>query len=88
MEILNHVKRNGLGTLMGKYENFAQELQDALEENKKALVKLKKATQAALAEGQDKIKGIHRTARKNPWAFVGAAAGVAMILGFVLGKKK
>ena len=88
MEILNHVRKNGLGLVMDKYEHFAQELQDALIENKKALAKLKTATQEVLAEGEHKIKQVKREIKKNPWMYIGAASAAALVLGFALGKKK
>ena len=92
IEILNHVKKNGLGLLMGKYEHFAQELKDALYENKKALAKLKRVTEQALFEGGEKIKDVavdaHRSVKKNPWAYIGAISAGALMLGFMLGKKK
>ena len=42
MDIMNSIKKNGMNGLVEKYEHFAQEMQDALLENKKALAKLKK----------------------------------------------
>ena len=92
MELLNHTKNNGLGKLIGKYEHFAHEIQEALMENKKALNKLKKATEDAIYEGQESIKGVavdaQRTVKRNPWAFIGAASACALVVGFMLGKKK
>ena len=92
MEILNHTKKNGLGMLMDKYEHFAQEVQDALFENKKALAKLKRMTEEALFEGGEKIKDVaveaNRNVKKNPWAYIGAVTAGALMLGFIIGKKK
>ena len=92
MDIMNHVKKNGLSTLMGKYEHFANEIQDALLENKKALAKLKKATEEALHEGGQKMKDVavdaKRSIKKNPWPYVGAVSAFALLVGFALGKKK
>ena len=81
MEILNHTKKNGLGTLMGKYEHFAHEIQEALIENKKALGKLKKATEEGMVDA-------HRSVKKNPWVYIGVASACGLLLGFVIGKKK
>ena len=92
MDIMNHSKKNGVGMLVDKYEHFAHEVQEALFENKKALAKLKKATEEALSESGDKVKDValhaQRTVKKNPWAYIGAAFGTALLIGFALGKKK
>ena len=91
MEILNQAK-NGLGMMMDKYEHFSQEIQQALFENKKALAKLKRVTEEALYNGGEKIKDVavdtHRAVKKNPWAFIGAASAVGLIVGFMVGRKK
>ena len=50
MDIMNHTKKNGMNGLVEKYEHFAQELQEALLENKKAMEKLKKAAEQALED--------------------------------------
>lgn len=92
MEILNHSKKNGLGLLMEKYEHFAQDVQETLFENKKALTKLKRATEEALFDGGEKLKDVaveaHRKVKKNPWAYIGAISSAALLLGFVIGKKQ
>ena len=92
IEIMDHIRKNGLGTLMGKYEHFSREIQDALFENKKALAKLKRVTEEALFEGGEKIKDVavdaHRSVKKNPWAYLGAASALGLFLGFVIGRRK
>ena len=92
MEIMHNGKKNGMSLLGDKYEHFAQEIQEALFENKKALAKLKRATEEALYEGGEKVKDVaidaHRSVKKNPWAYIGAAFGCALLIGFALGKKK
>lgn len=92
MEIMNHVKKNGLSSLINKYEHFAHEIQDALLENKKALAKLKKATEEALYESGEKVKDVakdaNRSVKKNPWMYIGAASACALLIGFAVGKKK
>ena len=92
IEIMNHIRKNSLGALMGKYEHFAREIQDALFENKKALAKLKRVTEEALFESGEKIKDVavdaHRSVKKNPWAYLGAASALALLLGFAIGRKK
>ena len=93
MELTNHTKKNGNSMhLKEKYEEFAQELQDALSENKKAMNRLKKLTEQALEESGETIahaaKDMQKSVKKNPWAYIGAAAGVALLTGFILGKKK
>ena len=92
METLNHTKKNGLGPLVEKYEHFAQEVKDALFENKRALAKLKRVTENALFEGGEKIKDVvvdaKRSLKKNPWAYIGAISAGALALGFLIGKKK
>ena len=91
-EIMNHVKKNGLSTMVDKYEHFAHEIQEALFENKKALGKLKRATEQALFEGGEKVKDAamdaNRAVKKNPWVYIGAISAAALILGFAIGKKK
>ena len=92
MDIMNHSKKNGMGMLVDKYEHYAHEIQEALFENKKALAKLKRATEEALYESGEKVKDVaidaHRSVKKNPWAYIGAAFGCALLIGFALGKKK
>ncbi len=91
MELMNHTKRNG-NILKEKYEHFTHELQEALFENKKALDKLKKVTEEALEESGEKIvhaaKDMQKSIKKNPWAYLGAASVMALLVGFILGKKK
>jgi len=92
MDILNHTKKNGLNGIMHKYEHVSHDIQAALEDNKKALAKLKKATEEVLSEGEEKMKDIavdvQRSVKKNPWVYIGAASAGALLLGFILGKKK
>ena len=93
MELMNHTKKNGnIDLLKEKYEHFAHELQEALFENKKALDKLKKVTEEALEESGEKIihvaKDVQKNVKKNPWAYIGAASAMALLVGFILGKKK
>ena len=94
MELMNHLKKNGnIGlTLKEKYEHFAQELQEAIIENKKAMDKLKKITEKAMEESGEKIihaaKNVQKNVKKNPWAYIGAASVAALLAGFILGKKK
>ena len=92
MEIINHTKKNGNINLKEKYEHFVHELQEALFENKKALDKLKKFTEEALEESGEKIshaaRDVQKNVKKNPWAYIGAVSAVALLVGFILGKKK
>ena len=92
IQILNSMKKNGFGHLIGKYEHFAHEIQEALEENKKALNKLKKATEEAVSDGTEGVKDAvmeaHRSVKKNPWLYISAASAGALLLGFILGKRK
>ena len=93
MELANHTKKNGNSMhLKEKYESFVEELQEALMENKKAMDKLKKVTEQALEESGEKIahaaKDMKKSVKKNPWAYIGAASAVALLAGFILGKKK
>ena len=81
MDLINHTKKNGMNGLVEKYEHFTQEMQDALLENKKALGKLKRATEEALYESGEKVKD-------HPWAYIGAFTACALLIGFALGKKK
>ena len=92
MEIMNHTKKNGASTLAGKYKHFTEDIQEALLENKKALLKLQKATVEAVGEAeetlQDAAHDMQHKVKKNPWKYIGAAAGCGLLLGFILGKKK
>ena len=95
MEPMNHTKKNGHHVDMGlkeKYEHFAQELQEALLENKKAMEKLKKAAEQALEDSGETIrhtaKDVQKKVKKDPWAYIGAASAVALMAGFILGKRK
>jgi ElaB/YqjD/DUF883 family membrane-anchored ribosome-binding protein len=92
MELMNHTKKNGTINLKEKYDHFVQELQEALFENKKAIEKLKKATEEAFEESGEKLshaaKGVQKNVKKNPWAYIGGATAIALFVGFILGKKK
>ena len=92
MELMNHTKKNGTIDLKMKYQQFAEELQEALLENKKAMDKLKKAAEQALEESGETIqhtaKVMQKKVKKNPWAYIGMASAMALTVGFILGKKK
>lgn len=82
MELMNHTKKNGAINLKEKYEHFAHQLQEAV----------KKITEQALEESGEKIsqatKEVQKNVKKNPWAYIGAASAVALLAGFLLGRKK
>ena len=94
MELMNHTRKNGIIgiNIKEKYEHFTHELQEALNENKKAMDRLKKVTEEALEESGEKIfhaaKDVQKSVKKNPWTYIGAASAVALLVGFFLGKKK
>ena len=72
MDIMNNGKKSGMSL--------------------KTLGKLKRATEEVLYESGEKVKDVaidaHRSVKKNPWAYIGAAFGCALLIGFALGKKK
>ncbi len=74
MELMNHTKKNSNINLKEKCEHFANELQEAIYENKKAI--------------NSAARDVQKSVKKNPWTYIGAATAVALLVGFVLGKKK
>lgn len=86
------MKKNGSMHLKEKYEALAEELQDAIAEHKKAMMRLKRATEQAIEESGETIahtaKDVQKKVKKNPWAYIGAASAVGLLAGFILGKRQ
>lgn len=49
--------------------------------------RMKDVTQAAEAQARAAAGEVDRQVRENPWTAVGIAAGVGVVLGFLLGRK-
>ena len=85
-------KKNGHLNIKEKYSDLKETLQDAVLQNKMAVGKFKRMAENAVYEGGEKIKDAatvaDRHVRKNPWAYLAGATTCALLLGFILGKKK
>ena len=83
LELLNnaaqHKKDEILKLVTNKYADFRE-----------AIESTKETAGEVIREGQVKARKaareVDKNVRKNPWAFIGAAAGTALLLGFILGK--
>lgn len=83
LELLNdaaqHKKDEILKLVTNKYADFRE-----------AVESTKETAGEVIREGQVRVrkaaKEVDKNAHKNPWAFIGAAAGTALLLGFILGK--
>ena len=85
-------KKNGHFNIKEKYSELKDTLEDAIQQNKKALGKFKRMAESAAYDSGEKIKDAvidaDRTVRKNPWPYLAGATACAMLLGFILGRKK
>lgn len=85
-------KKNGHLNIMEKYSELKDTLEDAVLHNKKTMGKFKRLAENAVYESGEKIKDTatiaDRNVRKNPWAYLAGATTCALLLGFILGKKK
>ena len=52
-----------------------------------ARTRLREAGEAAGAGAREAAQRVNGQVHENPWSAVGVAAGVAMLLGFLLGRK-
>lgn len=52
-----------------------------------ARARMKSITQAAEAQALEAAREVDKQVRDNPWTAVGVAAGIALVLGIVLGRK-
>lgn len=67
--------------MMKSFGNAVEEIRDSSSE---AVAEL--ATQAA-AKAKEATMQVDREAHRRPWYFIGAAAALAGVLGFVAGRK-
>ena len=89
-------KKEELTTLLSdKYSNLKETLSDSTHNVAEKLgdVKVKAADAAARARevgterAKDLAKTIDESAHRNPWPYVGGTAVVALLLGYILGRK-
>jgi ElaB/YqjD/DUF883 family membrane-anchored ribosome-binding protein len=95
MNAFNNHKKNGIHTAAAqttvreKVEDLKELLDEATATGRKKLTRLQKDAKHAIAEAGDRVehtaKQVNRKVHKNPWAYIGAAAGAALLVGFVLG---
>lgn len=52
-----------------------------------ARTRLREAGEAAGARAREAAQGVNGQVHENPWSAVGVAAGVGVLLGFLLGRK-
>ena len=52
-----------------------------------ARARIKSITQAAEAQALEAAREVDKQVRDNPWTAVGVAAGLALVLGILLGRK-
>lgn len=85
-------KKAGSVDFNSKYSQLKDTLIDILQERKEEFERAKDAAMDAFENGRERVEEatshLDKHAHKNPWAFVGAAALVSLLLGFVLGHSK
>ncbi len=89
---LEIAKKNGHLNIKEKYSELKDTLEDAVLHNRKAIGKFRRMAENAAYESGEKIKDAateaDRHVRKNPWPYLAGATACAMLLGFVLGRKR
>lgn len=83
LELLNDAAQHKRDEIMKLVTNKYSDFREAVEATKETAGEY-------IHEGQVKVrkavKDVDKRVHKNPWTFIGAAAGVALLLGFILGK--
>jgi ElaB/YqjD/DUF883 family membrane-anchored ribosome-binding protein len=73
-----------------QFFNKNNKITDALDALGAAAREKKEAFGDTLEDGQERVAKAAKTADKevhaNPWMYIGAAAGVALLLGFIVGR--
>ncbi|HTL69890.1 MAG TPA: DUF883 domain-containing protein [Candidatus Eisenbacteria bacterium] len=96
LQLLNEAakeKKDELRRLLGeKYSSIKEALTEVALNNKEVLGNVRRLAQDSIEEGQERftetVETIDTEVRKNPWPYIGGAAAVALLLGFVLGNSK
>ncbi len=83
LELLNNAARDKKEEILSLITNRYTDLKDAVETTKE---KADEAIHAGQVRFKKATRDMNKKVSKDPWAFIGAAAGVALLLGFVLGK--
>lgn len=96
LQLLNEAareKKDEFRRLLGeKYENIKDTLTEVALNNRDVMNRVRRVAQDSIEEGQERfeevISDVDKEVRKNPWPYVGAAAGVGILLGFILGNSR
>jgi len=83
LKLLNEAARE-------KKAEFQHLLKDKYAQLKDAVVESEHSVEQALAHakeyGVEKAKVVDENVHKNPWAYIGGAAAVALLVGYILGR--
>jgi ElaB/YqjD/DUF883 family membrane-anchored ribosome-binding protein len=93
LELLNEAakdKKEELRELLeGRYEHVKEAFQEATEAGKDNFDRARRFTAEAWEGGEEKVREfashVDKDVHKNPWAYIGGAAVVTLLLGFILG---
>lgn len=78
------------GLLNDRYKDLRTFVRHTAASNRKAIKKFRRSAEDLIEEGQERITdaatNVDKNVRKNPWAYIGTAAGVAIVVGFLMGR--
>ncbi len=76
--------------LSHKYSDIRNVLEEKIEEGREKFEEFKEAAEDVIHDGQVRLKKASREAdrevHKNPWKYLGIAAGCALVAGFLMGR--
>ena len=86
-------KKQEIQQLFGdKYTHIRQAVQEAAEDQRQRLNRLRKSAGEAVELGGERIKqvatDVDERVKENPWAYIGGAAVGALLLGYILGASR
>lgn len=96
LELLNDAakeKGNEMKELMtDRYAHIKQALLHGAEQGKEVLEKVQVLAQEAIVESKKRVKetatNIDRNVHENPWPYIGGAAVISVLVGYLLGSKR
>ncbi len=96
LELLNEAAKEKKDELKGlftdKYSHIKEAMVAGTEQGKQIFDKVKHLTQDAIVEGEEKIKEViseaDKRVHKNPWPYIAGAAGISLLLGYLIGSKR
>ena len=95
-ELLNEAakdKRQEMKELMtDRYSHIRQAFLEGSSQGKQLLEKAQHVAQEAIDEGRETVKKtakeVDKNVRENPWPYVGSAALVSLVLGYLMGSNR